>query len=680
MTPNPITYDSRSLYISGKPLRILSGSAHYTRTHPSRWNKLFETFHKASLNTLETYVFWNTHAVSPGSQQYDFSGRKDLFSFIKAAGDSGLHVILRLGPYVCAEANFGGFPSWLRDVEGIRFRAWNEPFLQLVQAWVQYVSRELKGRKLLASNGGPVILIQLENEYSMVSDQYGKQGEKYLQWCADLQASQNFKIPAIMCYGAADGVIETINSFYAHKELADHRKRHPDQPAIWTEMWTGWYDTWGSPHHIRETTDVVYAVARFFAQGGAGVNYYMWFGGTNFGRDPMYCQVTSYGYDAPVDEFYLETTKMRHLTRFHKILKKVFDSGDWTGGEEGAYQWGAYTFECDDEAKRVKVLDAERNCLFDSSKIAEEDMVSRTYQRCECTTTNWTYAEEERPKFSDIPLIGTTGNRKWIQSKGHSEVPEQLLLTKDESDYAWYVTKVNGDGACTLEFDAADYAYVFADGQLVGETESPLWEDRWSNRWNHYDIDRGTQHKIYCKLSGEHELCILTVSMGMVKGDWQLPPGSNMVNEKKGLLSDVNGVRRTAEWRCVGGLSRNPGEQASNDASTPDANGPAWFSCSIFVNKRSDSWVLDFGGAGKGLFWVNGTLLGRFWDIKGTRPMTGFLDGSPIKQIDHGEATQKYYHVPSWVLAADQDQLKLEVVLFVERGAPTRPPSLFEVV
>jgi beta-galactosidase len=315
--------------VNGARVFLFSGSVHYPRVHPSRWAELFKTFHEAFINTLETYVFWGEHQPSSlrdfnadpfENPQYDFEGRRDLFAFLQAAHNEGLFVILRIGPYVCAEASYGGFPFALRDVPGMRFRTLNAPFQREVARWVRFVATELHARKLMAPEGGPVILVQLENEYQMVAGAYGDEGHKYLQWCADLQHELDLGVPTIMCYGAAEGTVETINSFYGHELVEGLRKSFPNQPPVWTECWTGWYDVWGAPHHRRPTEDLCAAVARFCAVGGAGINYYMWLGGTNFGRTPMYLQATTYDYDAPVDEFYLETTKFCRLRELHRIL------------------------------------------------------------------------------------------------------------------------------------------------------------------------------------------------------------------------------------------------------------------------------------------------------------------------------------------------------------------------
>ncbi|KAK1862673.1 hypothetical protein I4F81_005241 [Pyropia yezoensis] len=190
-----VTYDARCLRFDGAPQFLLSGSIHYPRTHPSRWASLFASLRAAGLNAVETYVFWGEHQRTP-APDYDWSGRRDLWGFIAAAGDAGLVVLLRLGPYVCAEAHFGGLPAWLRALPGIRFRTDNRPFCDAMGDWCRVVASELRHRRLSAADGGPVVAVQLENEYEMVADAYGPGGGRYLEWVGRLGAELDVASPS----------------------------------------------------------------------------------------------------------------------------------------------------------------------------------------------------------------------------------------------------------------------------------------------------------------------------------------------------------------------------------------------------------------------------------------------------------------------------------------------------
>lgn len=736
MMSDAVSYDRRSFIINGKPTIIFSGSVHYVRVHPSKWTALFQTFLDAGLNTVETYIFWGLHDAPPPvfandetASKHLFHDRLDLFAFIFAAAEAGLHVILRMGPYICAEVNYGGFPVRLRDVPEMRFRTINEPFLKEVESWIMRIADGLLERKLLASQGGPVILFQLENEYSMVSHKYGESGVQYLQWMADLQKKLSFNVPAIMCYGAAEGVVETINSFYAHELISGLRDVHSGQPPVWTECWTGWYDVWGAPHHSRPIPDLLYAVARFFASGGAGVNYYMWMGGTNYGRESMYLQITSYDYDAPIDEFYNHTTKSRRLAQLHKVLKTAFESAFHKSREQdppcidGVILWGNTAFFCNDshtgrddflfEGKRyprtilpksIHIVDIHSGkLLFDTAEIPPDDVVTRSIEPVSVVYAPWTVIPEPLISPSSVETTVQQGNQARPLVTCESP-PELVSLTRGSSDYAMYTAQfLVGDGPGKLQMEVADFASVFIDENYVGGTVGPLWEDRWPNRWNAYDDGgpgTGLEIKIPHLSAGTIDVCVVVSSLGMVKGDWQLGE-RNMLEEKKGLLADIDlrahdnswAAERKSSWHALGKLhgevsmwgSKLGLKGAVDGAATMEhkyaITAPVWFGTTLKVRTRSDGWVLDLSQVGKGMLFVNGELLGRFWNIRGTRPRNGFLDGSPIVQVgDRNEPSQRYYHVPGWLCAKNSSpdgHFFLHIVLFVERGPiPTGPIPL----
>lgn len=738
MTEEVVTYDSRSFRIDGKPFFILSGSVHYIRVHPTRWADLFQTFVDAHLNTVETYVFWSAHEPRqrpdeplrsllelPTTSDYDFSGRSDLWGFVECAAKFGLKVILRLGPYVCAEVSYGGFPYRLREEPGIKFRTWNAAFTGEVERWVRHIASELRERKLVAGLGGPVILVQLENEYEMVGDTHGKDGAKYLQWMADLQKELDLTVPGIMCYGAADGVVETINAFYAHKQIDEFRGRRADQPPVWTECWTGWYDVWGVPHHTRSPQDLAYAVARFVAAGGAGVNYYMWMGGTNWGREGMYLQKSSYDYDAPVDQFYRPTDKARLLEKLHELLVERFVPNLETArltridtkvdaGVARVFAWkDALTFVCNDGedaitgtflvdgkrtldltlgARSVQVFDSgSLELLLDSGLLfpAKPPLALPL-----AVTTGpddawkWTSAAEPLPTSATADAIAkASGNLRAMQE---GDFPaEQLELTQDGTDYAFYTARfviagqIDDNRKVKAEFLAADCARVFIDGQpLLGKQKAP-WEDRFSNKWTvHRDEDPGFCHRLrgtteHVKPGCPCDVTIMVGALGLVKGDWQLKAGAAMQNERKGLLSDLQlfvadyPCRRISGWTSIGGTHGEavgfPKGEFAHDEGAGGKEVPRWWRTKVEV-KRARSWVIDLGGMGKGTLWVNGTLVGRYWSIVGTRGKNGFLDGAPIEHEERGVPCQTEYHVPGWIAPGDEEECELNIVLFEELG------------
>lgn len=698
-------------------------------------------------------VFWNMHeprptpktvaslsdasfASKPAVSEYNFTGRYDLFGFISAAAKHGLRVILRLGPYVCAEVSYGGFPARLRDVPEIKFRTWNKAFMDEVGHWIRHVSGELRRRKLMAPEGGPVILVQLENEYSMVSEAYGDEGARYLQWMADLQRELALGVPAIMCYGAADGVVETINSFAAHLDVDELKSRRPEQPLVWTECWTGWYDVWGAATHRRASSELAYNVARFFAVGGTGVNYYMWMGGTNWGREGMYLQKSSYDYDAPVDEFYRTTSKALHLTALHQVLLNYLDAlvsvdapREYKIGEKDnsivVYDWaGKLLFYCndtDDELplnvdaiesgttmvpKSVEIRAANsQELLFDSASSPTKSTLKSTPANVVSGSWQWTSKPEPVPTPDSIDKLAdqSNGTRK-VAKQSDGNPMEQVAVTRDASDYCFYtaefeVGELADPGPVTLSFQAADYAHVYIDGQFAARTDTnPPWEDRFTNKWTKHDVDPGFIHSVQVNLE-RHEgqsitLTVLVASLGLVKGDWELPDRHGMEQERKGLLGDIesNGTLvRKGQWLALpmthGECAEWPqqlekyGEERAEEQD--QIGSPRWSFTTVTVQKAK-SWTLDLAKMGKGLLWVNGIEIARYWDVLGTRGRCGFLDGSEVTQTNFNQPCQSEYHVPGWVVdseQADEELCTLRIVLFDEFGcAPPQGENLLKVV
>lgn len=795
-SPSVVTYDGVSFSVRGERVLLLAGSVHYPRVHPSRWAAIFSRMSAAGLNTVETYVFWGEHAPEDADcaeKDYDFSGRRDLFGFLAAAAAAGMHAILRIGPYVCAEVSYGGFPSSLRDKPGMRFRTVNPPFQAAVRRWLLFLALQLRERRLLAGDGGPVVLAQLENEYQMIAGAYGDAGAEYLAWCAGLQHELRLAVPTIMCFGApAEGAVETINAFYAHKEVDALRRQRPAQPAVWTECWTGWYDVWGAPHHRRPPEDLAYAVARFFAAGGAGHCYYMWMGGSNFGRTPMYLQATSYDFDAPFDEYGMETTKSRHLAELHAVILQrykplLMELGDRAQAEDEAkklqgeepgrvafpegerlcdllvYVWSSsLLFFCNDTdhtlswtkpvqlpqhydvadvslapmaPKSVRIVDpAAGVVLYDSAVISAGSVVKRAHVPARMDLNrDWSWLSRPEPlppgRILQNAVVHALGGARDGQAGPVVVAPEQLTLTKDQSDYCWYSAryelKDSDPSAMTdvlFKMEACDFVYVYVNGRYCGRSDEPRWEDRLNNKWYSVGDPQGFVHQVTADISQyvekgstDFRLDVLVCSLGLVKGDWQLGdgPSANMLNEAKGLRSDVSvrlrpkslealdgsrgggggnigGVCRAAQdvavriddWqaapfldgetlRWMDGLESSSTRERNDALVTPELqadSGPRWFETTVVPSTVEASWVLDLGSMGKGLLWVNGILLGRYWDVAGTRPRNGFLKGSPIVQDAVGPPTQRYYHIPPWVVDEGKGTRELRITLLEERA------------
>ncbi|XP_022972609.1 beta-galactosidase [Cucurbita maxima] len=154
-----VSYDGRALTINGQRKIIVSGSIHYPRSTPEMWPLLIDKAKQGGIDAIETYVFWNAHEPQQG--QYDFSGNNDLVRFIRTIQEQGLYAILRIGPYVCAEWNYGGFPVWLHNLPGIEFRTKNKVFMDEMEKFSTLIINMMKEYELFASQGGPIIIAQM---------------------------------------------------------------------------------------------------------------------------------------------------------------------------------------------------------------------------------------------------------------------------------------------------------------------------------------------------------------------------------------------------------------------------------------------------------------------------------------------------------------------------------------
>ena len=293
----------------GKPVKLMSGAVHYFRNMPDTWDDIFKKMKAMGLNCVETYCAWNLHEPEPN--KFCFEGRLDIASFIKKAAENELMVIVRPGPYICAEWEFGGLPWWLQCDEEMEIRCMNKKYIAHFDAYLDALFEQV--RPLLCTNGGPVIMLQCENEYGYYGDD-----KEYLSYLRDGYIRRGIDVPLFTSDGHTeeslrDGMIEgciTTLNFGSNVEerFAVHDRLFPDAPKMCMEMWNGWFDAWGDEkHHTTSASDYVKAVSDMLKKGS--VNMYMFIGGTNFGftsganhYDKFAPDVTSYDYDALLTE------------------------------------------------------------------------------------------------------------------------------------------------------------------------------------------------------------------------------------------------------------------------------------------------------------------------------------------------------------------------------------------
>ena len=304
-----LTAENGQFYLDGKPYRILSGAMHYFRVCPEYWEDRMLKLKQCGFNTLETYCCWNLHERKEG--EFDFSGRLDLVKYIETAQKLGLNVILRPGPYICAEWDFGGLPARLLK-DDLPLRCNDPRFLAALRPYLLKVFELVK--PLLCTNGGPIIAMQVENEYgsygndhdymAAVNAIYDEGGIDCLRFTADgswdlmLGGGMLRGIPAAVNFGSR-----------AADNFRGLRLFRPEDPLFCAEFWCGWFDHWHEGHHTR-TVESITADTRELLETGGSLNFYMFHGGTNFGfqnganhTDGKYCPTTtSYDYCALLSE------------------------------------------------------------------------------------------------------------------------------------------------------------------------------------------------------------------------------------------------------------------------------------------------------------------------------------------------------------------------------------------
>ncbi len=310
-------------YKDGEKVKIISGAVHYFRNMPDTWDDIFLKMKAMGCNCVETYCAWNMHEKVRG--EYDFSGRLDLSLFLEKATAHDLMIIVRPGPYICAEWEFGGLPWWLQTEPDMEIRCSNKAYMQAFGSYMKELLSKI--RPHLTTNGGNVIMLQVENEYGYYGDD-----KLYMQKLVELYRANGIDVPLFTSDGSAkgdllDGKVEgcfsTLNfgsrvaeNFAAHDEL------FPNEPKMCMEMWNGWFDHWGEEaHHTTSAESYAQVVDDMLCKGS--VNMYMFIGGTSFGftaganhGEAYTPDVTSYDYDALL-------TECGDVTRKYMLVRQV---------------------------------------------------------------------------------------------------------------------------------------------------------------------------------------------------------------------------------------------------------------------------------------------------------------------------------------------------------------------
>lgn len=673
------------------------------------WPGLVAAAKEGGCNTIETYVFWNGHELSPGN--YYFEDRFDLVKFAKIVRDAGLYMILRIGPFVAAEYNFGGIPVWLHYVPGVVFRTNSEPFKMHMQNFTTYIVNKMKREKLFASQGGHIILSQIENEYGDIERPYGEGAKPYAMWAANMALSQDIGVPWIMCqqYDAPDHVINTCNSFYCDQFTPNS----PEKPKFWTENWPGWFQTFGAPNPHRPSEDIAYAVARFFQKGGSLQNYYMYHGGTNFGRTsggPFI--TTSYDYEAPIDEYGLpRLPKWAHLKDLHKAIKlceHVLLYGESTLVTLGPHQeanvytdsagaCAAFLANMDDKndtvvvfqnksyhlpAWSVSILPDCKNVAFNTAKVRSQihvvDMVAENLK------TSVTSLQKESREIQWETFLEEAGVWREADFVKNGFV-DHINTTKDSTDYLWYTTSfyvdetegfLNGGSQPSLMVESNGHAvHVFVNQKLEVSASG-----------NGSKSSFAFESLISLK-AGKNDIAFLSMTVGLQNGgpfyEWW---GAGLTSVRIYGLKNGTVNLSSNTWSYKIGLEGEHHMIFTGDGmknvkwlhnSEPPKNQPlTWYKAVVDPPKGDEPIGLDMKYMGKGQAWLNGKPIGRYW------PRTSSKHGNCTAICDYrgkflpdkcltgcGEPTQRWYHVPrSWFQPSGNT-----LVIFEEKGGdPTK--------
>ncbi|WP_034264633.1 glycoside hydrolase family 35 protein [Actinospica robiniae] len=530
-----------------QPWRILSGSLHYFRIHPDQWADRIAKARGMGLNTIETYVAWNAHSPRPGV--FETEAGLDLGRFLDLVAEQGMNAIVRPGPYICAEWDNGGLPAWLFQRPGTGIRSSEPTYLAAVTEYYQQLAPILVPRQI--DRGGPIILMQVENEYGAYGDD-----KAYLKALAELNREIGVTVPLITVDQPTHTMLENgslpelhlTGSFGSRvpERLETLRKHQQTGPLMCSEFWNGWFDSWGLHHHTTPVAEIAHSLDELLARGGS-VNIYMLQGGTNFGftnganHKGTYAPiVTSYDYDAPLDEAGNPTEKYWAM---RDVISKYAPVGEPPNAEAAPRP----TFSAPIEAS-VPLW-------------AMLDRVGR-----------WS-THQDPPTCDDL---------------GHYH---GFMLYRTELDY---------QDTSTLALavsEVRDRAQVFLDRDPVGVL----------SRDHH-------EHVLPLPANARGTLDVLVEDLGRV--DY-----GPRIGEPKGLIGParVNG-RPLTEWEVlpldlddiepVAAALRE--EAAAGSAPATPLVGPA-FGRAVFDLPETGDLFLDTHGWGKGVVWINGFCLGRYW-------------------------------------------------------------------
>ena len=549
MHAGDFTVGNKTFLLNGEPFVVKAAEVHYPRIPQAYWDHRIKMCKALGMNTLCIYVFWNIHEQREG--QFDFSDNNDVAEFCRLAQKNGMYVIVRPGPYVCAEWEMGGLPWWLLKKRDIRLREQDPYFMERVKIFEKKVGEQLA--PLTIQNGGPIIMVQVENEYGS----YGED-KPYISEIRDcLRSIYGDKLTLFQCDWSSnfeknglDDLVWTMNfgtGANIDHEFARLKKLRPNAPLMCSEFWSGWFDKWGANHETRPAKDMVDGMDEML-QKGISFSLYMTHGGTSFGHwaganSPGFApDVTSYDYDAPINEYGGTTDKYFQL---RKMMQK-----------------------------------------YSKTKLPAIPKMPAPFIQI---------APFELTEHADM-LMGAD-----------SVVMDSPLRTMEELDQGWgsiiYVTclpEISTPSVLTLN-DGHDFAQVFIDDQYIGKIDRVRNE----NSLQLPAVKQGQELKIYVEAMGR-------INFGRAIKDYKGITNSVTIstdvegheliwNLKRWTILTVPDDYQTAQ-------------KALAAAPAPIASKMGYYRGYFNLKKVGDTF-LNMEQFGKGQVYVNGHAIGRFWSI-----------------------------------------------------------------
>ncbi|WP_295769011.1 beta-galactosidase [uncultured Mucilaginibacter sp.] len=527
--------------LDGKPFQMISGEMHYPRVPREAWRARMKMAKAMGLNTIGTYVFWNVH--EPEKDKFDFTGDNNIAEFVRIAKEEGLWVILRPSPYVCAEWEFGGYPYWLQNEKGLEVRSKEKQYLNEYRKYIMQVGKQLS--PLLVNHGGNILMVQIENEYGS----YGNDKE-YLKINEAMFKAAGFDCLLYTCDpeaaikdGHLPGLLPAINGVddVAKVKRLINENHGGKGPYYIAEWYPAWFDWWGTKHH---TVPAQKYVPKLDSVLGAGIsiNMYMFHGGTtrafmngaNYNdKSPYEPQISSYDYDAPLDEAGNATDK---FMQFRNVIAKHLPQG-----------------------QQLPAVPAKKPTI--------------TVPPIKLTQLVSLFDIVGAPKTSKMPMSFEDLNQAY--------------------GFVLYRTIVKGGRDAMLKIkDLRDYGLVYINGKRVGTLDRRLNQDSM-----HIQLPKGNV-----------QLDILIENMGRINF------GPYLLKNKKGITELVTLDSKIVQnWKMYS-MPFHKDAALKTSKRKPGATEPVILKGSFTLNKVGDTY-LDMTAWGKGMVWINGHNLGKYWSI-----------------------------------------------------------------